>query len=169
MGLRGVSVLVYYKPMVWQIISLSVWYCNHLCIGAKEFHTEDEMFILQGPPGLAVPQLGGPPVVTPTTLATPPQPLPASVTAVTAPFAAAAGNPMQNPQNLIPATMSPSGMPMTPNAAASLLTPLRPGMPGLGLPVMPPPIMTTNAGENIRRWWCVLCSCALLLLLCAPA
>lgn len=118
---------------------------------------------MQGPPGLAVPQLGGPPVVTPTTLATPPQPLPASVTAVTAPFAAAAGNPMQNPQNLIPATMSPSGMPMTPNAAVSLLTPLRPGMLGLGLPVMPPPIMTTTAAENIGRWWCVLCSCVLPL------
>ncbi|KAK7488728.1 hypothetical protein BaRGS_00020025, partial [Batillaria attramentaria] len=99
-----------------------------------------------GPPGLAMPTLGGPAVVTPATLATPPQPLPASVTAVTAPFAAAAGNPLQHQnQPMIPATMSPSGMPMTPSAAASLLTPLRPGLPGLGLPVMPPPIMTTSA------------------------
>lgn len=97
-----------------------------------------------GPPGLAVPQLGGPPAVVAPALI-PPQPLPASVTAVTAPFAAAMGNPLQNPLNMIPAAMSPSGMPMMANAAVSLLTPLRPGTPGLGLPVMPPPITTTNA------------------------
>lgn len=92
-----------------------------------------------------MPTLGGPAVVTPT-LSTPPhQPLPASVTAVTGPFAAAAAN--SNPQTLIPVTMTSSGMPLMPGAAVSLLTPLRPGTPGLGLPVMPPPIMTTSAGK----------------------
>lgn len=108
----------------------------------------------QGPPGLAMPTLGGPAVVAPTSLSTPPhqplqppQPLPASVTAVTAPFAAAAGNPHMHHPGLMPATLTPAGMPLTPSAAASLLTPLRPGTPGLGLPVMPPPIMTTSAGE----------------------
>ncbi|XP_025095071.1 poly(U)-binding-splicing factor half pint-like isoform X1 [Pomacea canaliculata] len=110
-----------------------------------------------GPPGLAMPTLGGPAVVAPTSLSTPPhqplqppQPLPASVTAVTAPFAAAAGNPHMHHPGLMPATLTPAGMPLTPSAAASLLTPLRPGTPGLGLPVMPPPIMTTSAGNMGR-------------------
>ena len=107
----------------------------------------DNQLLFQGPPGLAVPQLGGPAVATPTALSTPPQSLPAAVTAVTAPFAAAAGNPLQNPVTFN--MVGPSGMPMTPNAAASLLTPLRPGTPGLGLPVMPPPINTTSAGECV--------------------
>ncbi|KAL8564371.1 hypothetical protein ACOMHN_057393 [Nucella lapillus] len=102
-----------------------------------------------GPPGLSMPQLGGPPsLMNPNTMpnAPPPQALSAAVTAVTAPFLAAAGNPLQNPQHLMPnPMMGPGGLPMTLAAAASLLTPLRPGTPGLGLPVMPPPINSTSA------------------------
>ena len=94
-----------------------------------------------------MPQLGGPSVVTPTTLSTPPQALPPAVAAVTTPFANAAANPMQNPNAMMPNQMGPGGMPLMPNAAASLMNPLRPGTPGLGLPVMPPPISTTSAGE----------------------
>ncbi|XP_076461353.1 poly(U)-binding-splicing factor PUF60-like [Babylonia areolata] len=107
-----------------------------------------------GPPGLAVPQLGGPTVVAPTTLGITPQPLAAAVSSVTAPFAAAAGNPLQNPINMIQQNIGPMGMPIIPNAVASPGGPLRPGAPGnmgRGFGPLDNSQMVSNLAQNVLQ------------------